>query len=330
MLFVDTRWDGAHGIGRFSREVTQRLERPWQELGSLLSPSSPLDAVNPIRLRPGASDLIYSPGYNAGLSLARQAITLHDMIHLEVESESSQLKRIYYDRLLKPIIKRAGMVFTVSETSRRAISGWLGDDAVNIVNVGNGCSDAFTADGPVTTRFSNYFLYVGNLRPHKNFDVVLRALALRPDYELVVVCSEQVRVRELATAAGVAARVHVISGVSDEELAELYRGSHGLVFPSTLEGFGLPAVEALSCGVSVAYWSGCESVAEIVGDAGQAMESSSDAEEWALALDGLAGRATETDTSSAMDSFSWSRVASRVSTALAATSQLERSGHVSE
>lgn len=321
MLFVDTRWDGAHGIGRFSREVTQRLERPWQNLGSLLSPSSPLDAVNPIRLRPGASDLIYSPGYNAGLSRARQAITLHDMIHLEVESESSQLKRLYYDRLLKPIIKRAGMVFTVSETSRRAISGWLGDDAVNIVNVGNGCSDAFTADGPVTTRFSNYFLYVGNLRPHKNFDVVLRALALRPDYELVVVCSEQVRVRELATAAGVAARLHVISGVSDEELAELYRGSHGLVFPSTLEGFGLPAVEALSCGVSVAYWSGCESVAEIVGDAGPAMESSSDAEEWAAALDEMAAEPRIGAVPRIASGHSWDSVASRVILSLGVRSE---------
>lgn len=288
MLFVDTRWDGAHGIGRFSREVVKRLELPWAPLESgSPAPSSPLDAVNPARIRLSARDAVYSPGYNAGLSRARQFVTLHDMIHLEVPSESSALKRLYYDRVIKPAVVRAGLVFTVSSVSQRAIQNWLGTDHVDVVNVGNGCSDVFHRDGPVSHRFNDYFLYVGNLRPHKNFDVLLKALALRPDFQLVVVCSDESQVMKLAAEAGVADRVHVVSGVSDDDLAALYRGSLGLLFPSTLEGFGLPAAEALSCGVSVAYWSGCESVAEIVGDAGPAVEDSGAAAAWAEAMDSL-------------------------------------------
>lgn len=285
LLFVDTRWDGNHGIGRFARETTARLGVPFQPLASSGRPSAPQDAVLPARLRLRGSDLLYSPGYNCGLSRAPQVVTIHDLIHLDDGGQVSLAKRVYYERLVKPVAKRAGLVLTVSETSRLRTIEWLGDPAVEVRVVGNGSSEAFTPDGPKIDLTAPTFLYVGNLRSHKNVPVVLRALALRPAYRLIMVVPDIDEAEALAAGFGVRDQVDARSGLGDSELAELYRSVVGTLLPSTLEGFGLPALESFLCGTPTIYWSGCESVAEISAGSGIAISAAADAEEWAAALD---------------------------------------------
>lgn len=287
MLYVDTRWDGNHGIGRFSREVVCQLDMPWRPLGGSMSPSSPLDVVNPRRLQLSTRDIVYSPGYNAGLSRARQILTLHDMIHLQDSSESGQAKRLYYEKVIKPAVRRARQVLTVSETSRSAIRAWLGDEGVDVINVGNGRSESFRLDGEKVDFGHPYYLYVGNSKPHKNIDVLFSALVLRPCAQLLIVSSDREDIQARAERAGVQGRVQVVSGLDDETLARYYRGASGLLFPSRMEGFGLPAVEALGCGIPVAYWSGCASLAEIVGAHGPRIDDNNSPTEWAEALDKL-------------------------------------------
>jgi glycosyltransferase involved in cell wall biosynthesis len=274
-----------------------------------------MDAINPGRLRLTKHDVLFTPGYNAGPSRARQVLTLHDMIHLKVPSESNIKKRIYYERVVRPAIERSGVVLTVSDVSKTAIEEWLSNDAVQVVNVGNGCSAAFSPIGAVSKQFNNYFLYVGNLKPHKNFDVLLSALAKRPDYNLLVVSADQQVVKKKAAEANLHDRVFTISGVSDEELASYYRGSLGLLFPSMLEGFGLPVAEAINSGLQVAYWSGCKSVVEIVSGQGVAVKSLNSELEWASAMDDLrairqAGAAPTA--SSRQDRYRWNSVASSI------------------
>ena len=312
MLYVDTRWDGNHGIGRFSREVLSRLDIPWRPLKGSMAPSSPLDVLNPNRLQLAASDTVFSPGYNAGFSRARQIITLHDVIHLAISSESGFAKRAYYDRVIKPAVTKAGIVMTDSETSRTAIESWIGDSRIEVINVGNGCSAAFTRAGPVAEQFRGAFVYVGNLKPHKNVDVLFQALRLAPSFSLIVVSSDVVDVARRAHKAGVSSQVVALSGVTDEKLAEIYRSSRGLLFPSQLEGFGLPAAEALSCGIPVAYWKGCASVAEIVGEAGPAVSEAKSGQAWADAMtqmaDGTFGPSAR--------SYDWSDVAQGINAVL--------------
>ncbi|MBT2552818.1 glycosyltransferase [Arthrobacter sp. ISL-5] len=156
------------------------------------------------------------------------------------------------------------------------------------MNVGNGCSDIFSPLGDAASIQRPYFLYVGNLKPHKNFDVLLEALRKRPEHSLVAIINDKANAEAAIELSGLSAQARVVSGVSDIELAELYRGSIGLLMPSLTEGFGLPAVESLSCGRAVAYSKTCTSVAEIVGDFGVAVEYGIDAEEWANAMDTLA------------------------------------------
>ncbi|GAA3906671.1 glycosyltransferase family 4 protein [Microbacterium invictum] len=284
-LYVDDRYRGAHGIGRYAREVLSRLRPQWRPLDLDGSPHSPLDAFRPLPAL-GAESLVYSPGYGALVRAPRQVLTIHDLIQLRSPWPGRAKFAAYYAGPVRHTVRKAGVVLTVSETSAREIREWLRDDAVRVVNAGNGCSAAFHPEGPSEHAADPYVVFVGNTRRHKNLDVVLQALALAPDVRLRAVVPER-EVEDAAVRAaarGVADRVDWLHGIDDARLAALYRGAAATVMPSTLEGFGLPALESIACGVPVIFWRGCESVAEIVGDRGWALGSAMDAGEWAAAL----------------------------------------------
>jgi glycosyltransferase involved in cell wall biosynthesis len=262
-------------------------------------------------------DLIYSPGYNVGLTRAKQLPTLHDLIHLHADGPKARLMRLYYERVVRPAIIKAGAVFTVSDTSENAIREWLGRADVDVLNVGNGCSELFT-DAPATQIESGYFLYVGNLKPHKNLDVVLQSLLQRPEYSLIAVINDKAAAEEKIEFMGLTSQVKVVAGLSDAQLADYYRGSIGLLMPSLIEGFGLPAVESLACGRPVAFSSGCLSVAEIVGCFGIPVEDPSSREQWAVAMDELIARSKGFSAPSASwrNRYRWENVADKVNTHL--------------
>ena len=153
------------------------------------------------------------------------------------------------------------------------------------MNVGNGVSAGFVQPRPAALPVSRRFVYVGNFRPHKNFPVLLQALRLRPQYRLHVVCPDPAEAHHLVLAAGLEQQVQVHCDVSDTALAELYASSCAVLIPSTLEGFGLPAVEAMRCGRRPVYWRGCGSVAEIAVDQGIGVAEHHDASQWAEAMD---------------------------------------------
>ena len=123
-------------------------------------------------------------------------------------------------------------------------------------------------------------MYVGGMNRHKNVLGLLEALpavvARRPQTHLAIVGSISGKgfwdnVGELQAFVGahppLAERVHFTGYLSDADLVELLNGSAALVFPSLWEGFGLPAIEALSCGVPVLA-SDRGSLPEVVGDCG--------------------------------------------------------------
>ncbi|WP_040162946.1 glycosyltransferase family 4 protein [Microbacterium gorillae] len=284
-LFVDDRYRGAHGIGRYAREVLPRLRPEWRALGLSGSPYSPVDAF---RRLPGVGPdaRVYSPGYGALVRAPRQILTIHDLIQLRSPWPGRAKFLAYYAGPVRQVVRRAGVVLTVSETSAEDIRAWVRDDRVRVVNAGNGASAAFRREGPAENADEPYVMYVGNTRHHKNLDVVIRALAQAPDVRLraVLPAGELTVASEWADAAGVSARVDLLHDVDDERLAELYRGAAATVQPSTDEGFGLPALESIACGVPVIFWSGCASVAEIVGDRGWAVQAAHDEASWADAL----------------------------------------------
>lgn len=123
-------------------------------------------------------------------------------------------------------------------------------------------------------------VYVGGFNAHKNILGLLQAMPRvlqdRPDLHLAIVGSTSGKgfwdnLPELrafiAATPGLAERAHFTGYLPDPDLVELFSATDALVFPSLWEGFGLPAVEAMSCGVPVLS-SDRGSLPEVVGDAG--------------------------------------------------------------
>lgn len=102
----------------------------------------------------------------------------------------------------------------------------------------------------------DYVLFVGTAEPRKGLDVLVRALAQTECAGLRLVVAGppgwgNVRIRELASRAGIEDRVTVTGFVDDNQLAALYSGASVLAMPSRAEGFGLPVLEAMAFGVPV-------------------------------------------------------------------------------
>ena len=172
---------------------------------------------------------------------------------------------------------------------------------------------------------ASLLVHVGGMNPHKNILTLLKAMpaiiAQHPRTHLAIVGDTSGRgfwdnIAELrgfvAAHAPLAEHVHFTGYLADAALAELLNGAYALVFPSLWEGFGLPAVEAMACGVPVLA-SRRGSLPEVVGGAGLYFEPEHPSAIAAVALqllrdsalrEKLAGLARQRSTA-----FRWERAA---------------------
>jgi glycosyltransferase involved in cell wall biosynthesis len=100
---------------------------------------------------------------------------------------------------------------------------------------------------------SPYLLYVGSLYPHKNIDRLIEAVKISrqegENVNLVIASARNAfweRIKNKLTQEGATDFVNLVGFVPDNDLASLYRQAHAFVFPSLMEGFGLPGLEAMS------------------------------------------------------------------------------------
>lgn len=323
---LDVRWCGEHGIGRFAREVADRL--PAQKYignGRPMSPLDPIRLARTLRMGSTSNDWFLSPGYNAPLWGDMPCVlTVHDLNHIDRPDNSSFAKRLYYHLVLRRLCRRARAVLTVSEFSRGRISSWMGIDPRRVFNVGNGVSGVFSSTGERWGDGREYVLCVSNRRGHKNEPAVVAAFAaaaLPASVRLVFTGEETAMLREQARSLGVGERLVFTGRVSEETLAALYRGALCLCFASLYEGFGLPIVEAFASGTPV-ITSNVTSMPEIAGDATLLVDPN-DMNAIAAALRRLH---EDSDLRAElvargkvrMASFTWDAVADRVKAAIAA------------
>ncbi|HVR42399.1 MAG TPA: glycosyltransferase family 1 protein [Thermoanaerobaculia bacterium] len=226
--------------------------------------------------RRAGSHLFHAPHYVVPLVSGPVAVTIHDLIHLEIPFRNP-LKPLYARTMLRRAATRSSAILTVSRAVQRQIAARWPDAADKIETVPNGVDSLFFAprrpgdEGEVAAmglEADRYFLFVGNDKPHKNLDGLVAAWReVRrelPQSRLAIAGSSP---RRFEGEEGV-----VLAGfVGEPLLARLYRCATALVMPSFAEGFGLPVAEAMASGTPV-ICSDVEAMLEVAGEAARRID----------------------------------------------------------
>jgi glycosyltransferase involved in cell wall biosynthesis len=223
------------GVERVAREMVARLPR---ERYRALAPPRFLSGhlweqtILPLT----KAELIYSPANLAPVASRRNVVVIHDVAALRHPEWYSRPYVAWQRAVLPSIARRARLVITVSEFSRREIQEVLGVDARVIPN---GVDERFTP-GPK----KDYALVVGTKIARKNL-AALSETATALGMELVAAGSARKYMK------GEKTNIRELGYVPDDELPALYAGARVLLMPSLYEGFGLPCLEAMASGTPV-------------------------------------------------------------------------------
>jgi glycosyltransferase involved in cell wall biosynthesis len=251
-IIYDLRWEGSHGIGRFSNEITKRIKFD-KYFNAKIKPTSIFDVFVTGWELLFTRSIFFTPGFNAPfISAKRSIITIHDLNHIDTPGNSSLLKRIYYNLILKRGCKKALVILTVSEFSKKRIIDWSGVDKSKVIVVGNGVSSDFTPAVKPHEPGYEYLFCVSNRKAHKNEYRLIEAFAkvdANKSIKLLLSGSATPELNELIRSLNLQERVLFSGFIKDSELPSYYRGAVGLIMPSLYEGFGLPVIEAMACGV---------------------------------------------------------------------------------
>jgi glycosyltransferase involved in cell wall biosynthesis len=206
---------------------------------------------------------------------AARVVTVHDLYFLDRPDATAGEIRRDYAALAADHVRRADAVVVNSEYTRRQVVERLQVDAEK-VNVCLPAAPAWPRRGEPSV--PGPILFVGTVEPRKNVPGLLRAyselVARRPGAPDLVVAG-RLPAEGIGTllreAPSIAGRVRAMGYISDAERERLYREASMLVMPSFDEGFGIPALEAMTIGVPVVA-ARRGALPEVVGDAGLLVE----------------------------------------------------------
>ncbi len=204
------------------------------------------------------SDWMYPP-QRGGV----RATTIHDLVPLHHPEWTTSRTRSMHSRKYRNAAQTCDVVFVNSAYTGRDVTETLGISAERVRVARPAAKDVFHADGTAVDLGAPYILTVATLEPRKNLQALVEAhRLLGGDLLLAVVGAEGWGEQALLDDS----RIRRLGYVSDEELARLYRGAAVAVYPSRFEGFGIPVIEAMACGVPVVV-SSHESLDEASGQA---------------------------------------------------------------
>ena len=195
--------------------------------------------------------------------------------HAETTWKRFTTKRWFgFLRMQVRVVRKLPAVLTVSENSKIDINKQMRVRLANMTVVPVGVDhEVFRPYDDVTKKKGRLMVTSSSDVPMKGLVPLLEAIAklrVERDIDLVVIGQPRPkgRVAQTMTRLGLEDIVHTISGVSDEELARLYGEAEVAIVPSLYEGFSLPAIEAMSCGVAVVATTG-GALPEVVGTSGE-------------------------------------------------------------
>ncbi len=258
-------------------------------------------------------------------------ITVHDLIFLRSPQSFHSAKRFYLATMTGWSARHSRHIIAVSHATRRDIIELLHVDPRRVTTVHNGVGEQFKP--AVSTQKEEFrreqgiagrvILYVGTLEPRKNLPLLLKAFAQLVEdpqfsdvtlyvggskgwyYDEVFATAERLNLTQ-------SERVRFMGRVPDAELSLWYNIATVFAYPSMYEGFGLPALEAMSCGTPV-ITSNTSALPEVVGNAGLLLDPHDEAA-WtaslrSLLLDDTKRAALSEQARRQAGKFSWQRSA---------------------
>ena len=232
-------------------------------------------------------DVLYAPGNALPVRLPCPAVlgvqSLHSFL---VPEEMSRFRVAYFRRMVPMSARRATRVLCVSGDLKRTLLSVVPDleaTKVRVVHEGAPADIARVEDAARVAEVCREFgvepgkfvLYVSSLNPFKRPERAVEAVArIRNErgeaWRLVLAGrasdGQRARVTGVARACGADDLVRIAGTIDRARLAALYTGARAMVYPSTVETFGLPPLEAMACGTPVVA-SNRTSIPEVVGDA---------------------------------------------------------------
>lgn len=268
-MFVNTRVLKAPltGVNRYLREVLAAW--PGSPPGQLAPPAfarqgPAAHAWEQLVLpRRAAGQLLWSPVHSGPVRLARQVVTVHDVVALDHPEWLHPRFARFYRWMLPRLVHRACHVIAISRFTRDRLIERTGLDANRVSVIALGVEARFAPAGPdAEARMRTalglgerpYLLSLGSLEPRKNLPRLLeawqRAQRRLPGDLQLVVAGEVGRAAVFGAAAPPAwpERTRALGRVDDAWLPALYSAARAFVYPSYYEGFGLPPLEAMACG----------------------------------------------------------------------------------
>jgi len=221
-------------VGRMSGTMWEQMELPQYCRGQLLFTLS------------GGAPVLHSPN----------VVTIHDAAVIAAPSGYSLAYRLWHGNVCRRMVRSAEHIFTNSNFSKSEIVKWYGAaaDKISVTYLGSDHFPRLEADPSALQKFGisgKYILVVGVDNPNKNFDRVAQALYKRNPIAIPLVIAGGRDSRVYRKSARLPEGVRALGHVSDHELKALYENASCFVFASLYEGFGLPPLEAMSCGCPV-------------------------------------------------------------------------------
>jgi glycosyltransferase involved in cell wall biosynthesis len=243
-----------------------------------------LQAVAKRRILEDRIDVFWGTAHVLPLGLPSSVgkiLTAHDLVWLKYPGTMSWYNRHVNSLLAEPSMRQADRIMAISESTARDLQMLAGIERSKVEVIYHGTSQAYrprdraAAGRYIATKFGvseDFICAVGTLEPRKNLVTLLGAVRRLRDrrswhHQLLVAggrgwkesCIHQT-VRRLGLFEH---EVRFLGYVPEEDLPFLYSGAAVFVFPSIYEGFGLPLVEAMACGVPIVA-SDCSSTPEVV------------------------------------------------------------------
>jgi len=211
----------------------------------------------PIIIKKHHPDLVHFTHFNKPiLYFGLSVVTIHDLIKHFYKGKDTTTKNkfLYWLKYLFYLLVsffsiKINHIIVPSNFWRQYILKKFNIKSSNIIITHEAVDPNFISGSNKANIAQNYIIYTGNLYPHKNFPVILKALKNLPDLKLKVICARDIfqhRAEDMAKKYQVSSQVEFLGYLKDKQFKKIYRHALALVHPSFMEGFSLTGLEAMS------------------------------------------------------------------------------------